>query len=68
MCPKCEGLVECWGSAGSAMDGQAEPLGQGVVKGAVSPNHIIRMSGFVFQVRDAPHSFLTIKKCRVHPS
>lgn len=53
-CPGLEGLVESWDSAGSAMGREAEPLAQVLVKGAVSPTYIIRVSGFIFKARDAP--------------
>lgn len=65
-CPGLEGLAGYWGSVGSAMDRQGETLGQEVVKGTVSPTHIIRMSGLIFWVRDAPHFLLTIQKSTHH--
>lgn len=68
MCPRLEGLAGCWGSVGSAMGKQGESLGQRVVRGTISPTHIIRMSGLIFWASDAPHFLLMVQKCKVHPS
>lgn len=47
--------LRAWQDVGVLPGWQGEPLGQGVVRGSVSPTHIIRMSGFIFWARDAPH-------------
>lgn len=64
----CPSSAECWRSAGSAMGRQAMLLEQGLARGAAGPTDILTMSSFLFQARDAPHSFLSVQKCTVHLS